>query len=277
MGRRARWAETAVSAAAGIGAGVALGAWWAARRARLRRRGRDARWWPRSAPSAAPPSEGVGDAALKARLLEHLQGGTWVRLGASAVEGVGVIAVRDIPAGTDPFRACNAHLARPEVMVELSQVEVERLPVPVQALVRAFFAPLTDDEDREWRTPEGLLYGVNATGVSTLDSSWYLNHSTEPNVAFRAANLEGGENFNTYVTLRDVREDEELCVDYGEIGQVYLQETLQVADGGDEGRGGWGRSGGGGGGGGAVAVERERAPRPVLPWHPPCGPWPKVP
>ncbi len=266
MGRRGRWAAAAAAAGAGLACGAALGAWWVTRRARRAPGPR----WPR-----APRDEGGGaggddsEAARKAALLEHLRGGTWVRLGASAVEGVGVIAARDIPAGTDPFRACNAHLARPEEMVELTQREVESLPPQVQALVRAFFAPLTDDTDLEWRGPDGgLLYGVNATGISTLDASWYLNHNATPNVAFRAANLEGGESFNTYVTLRPVREGEELCVDYGDIGQVYLAETV---------RGGGGRGGGEGGPGGQAGHRAEVRPsRPALPWHPPCGPWPKT-
>ena len=254
MGRRGRWAAAAVAAGAGLACGAALGAWWAARRAR---RAPGPRRRPR-APRESEGGAGGGDseAARKAALLEHLRGGTWVRLGASAVEGVGVIAARDIPAGTDPFRACNAHLARPEEMVELTQAEVESLPPEVQALVRAFFAPLTDDNDVEWRGPDGgLLFGVNATGVSTLDASWYLNHSAAPNVAFRAADLEGGESFNTYVTLRPVKEGEELCVDYGDIGQVYLAETLrgrggrgrrEVGGPGGDSAGGAGRAGSGG-------------------------------
>ena len=271
MGRRGRWAAAAVAAGAGLACGAALGAWWAARRAR---RAPGPRRRPR-APRESEGGAGGGDseAARKAALLEHLRGGTWVRLGASAVEGVGVIAARDIPAGTDPFRACNAHLARPEEMVELTQAEVESLPPEVQALVRAFFAPLTDDNDVEWRGPDGgLLFGVNATGVSTLDASWYLNHSAAPNVAFRAADLEGGESFNTYVTLRPVKEGEELCVDYGDIGQVYLAETLRGGRGG-----GGGRSGGPGEtlpGGRAGRAAEALPSRPALPWHPPCGPWP---
>ena len=64
------------------------------------------------------------------------------------VEGCGVIAVRDIPEGTDPFHICNGHLAgADERSVTVRESEMEHLNPVVKDLVKGFFAPLTDDDE----------------------------------------------------------------------------------------------------------------------------------
>ena len=107
----------------------------------------------------------------------------------------------------------------PAAQVTLTEADLDALKPEVAALVKSFFAPLTGLNDKELRGPRGLMYGVNATGTSTLDSSWYLNHSDEPNVRFKEA--ESDETFNTYVTVRDIQPGEELLCDYREIGAEF--------------------------------------------------------
>ena len=107
----------------------------------------------------------------------------------------------------------------PAAQVTLTEADLDALKPEVAAFVKSFFAPLTGLNDKELRGPRGLMYGVNATGTSTLDSSWYLNHSDEPNVRFKEA--ESDETFNTYVTVRDIQPGEELLCDYREIGAEF--------------------------------------------------------
>jgi hypothetical protein len=149
----------------------------------------------------------------------------WVKLAPSKIEGVGVVAVRDIPPGTNPFGICNDHLAAKELMLPFSQREVDALCPEVQQLVRSFFAPLTHFGSTEELVTEegGLSYGVNATGLHALDVSWYLNHSADPNVSFKECCEENG--FSTYETNKKISKGEELTVNYKEMGNVYYKEA----------------------------------------------------
>ena len=174
--------------------------------------------------------------AERAEVLRHLRQSAWVKLAASPIEGVGVVAIRDIPKDTNPFAACNVHKRQAEAFVTITAAELAQLEPPVRALVRSFFAPLDDalSEARPDvpRDPATLLYGVNATGVHTLDISWFLNHSDAPSVKFVEAEAAGG--FNGYATTRDVRAGEELTVDYKELGIEYYLTATEGDDGPDK-------------------------------------------
>lgn len=40
----------------------------------------------------------------KQKLLKHLENDIYCRIGVSKISGVGVIAIKDIPSGTNPFK-----------------------------------------------------------------------------------------------------------------------------------------------------------------------------
>ena len=109
--------------------------------------------------------------------------------------GVGVVAIRPIPKGVDPFRRCDPF----GDVLELSEKELEESPAPEEAkqLVRDFCA-LQDG-----------VYFVPDYGMDAIDKSYFLNHSKKPNMVAR----DGGEEF---VTARAIRKGEELVADYGE-------------------------------------------------------------
>lgn len=160
--------------------------------------------------------------ADRRRLLQHLRNEAYVQLGPSRIAGVGVFAFRAIPPGVDPFSICNPHLATKEQFCVMSAHDLRQVPASVMEQVKSFFAPLTDDDD--W-TPQrddrgGLLYGVLATGLNSINVSWFLNHSDDPSVVFKDAEKEG--EFNSYVTKRRVEAGEELTVNYRELGSEYL-------------------------------------------------------
>merc|ERR1719491_2873538 len=121
----------------------------------------------------------------------------------------------------DPFVICNEHLVTKEQFVICSEGELRDVAKPVMEQVRSYFAPLTEDDG--W-TPQqdkngNILFGVLATGMNSLNLSWYLNHSEDPNVVFKDAEQEG--EFNTYVTRRRIEEGEELTADYRELGREF--------------------------------------------------------
>ncbi len=41
----------------------------------------------------------------KEELIKHLKNDVYCRLGVSKISGIGVIAIKDIPKGTNPFRS----------------------------------------------------------------------------------------------------------------------------------------------------------------------------
>lgn len=128
-------------------------------------------------------------------LLAELRTGTYVMLRPSAIEGIGVFALRHIPKGCrDMFGPPDA----PGHWLSITRAEVEALPTHARFLVENYC--LYDAEH----------YFVPATGFKTMDLACYLNHSDTPNIA----SVSDGDYFEA---LRDIEADEELLVDYGDI------------------------------------------------------------
>src|SRR5262249_27784705 len=121
--------------------------------------------------------------------------GVYARIARSRIHGVGVRAIRDIPAGTTVFRG------EDERVVWVSRAEVRRLPKPLRQLY--------EDFAMAW----GDRYGVPRT-MNMLSVGWYLNHSDRPNV-------EADETGRCH-SLRRIRRGEERTADY----RTFTDERL---------------------------------------------------
>jgi SET domain-containing protein len=131
----------------------------------------------------------------KEELLQELSGNTWVMLRPSPIEGIGVFALRNIPKG------CRDMFSKPDDASEwitISKNEIEALPAHAQFLVGNYC--LYDEEH----------YFVPAQGFKKIDLSLFLNHSDKPNII----SVDDGDYFETN---RDIKEGEELVIDYGGI------------------------------------------------------------
>jgi uncharacterized protein len=121
--------------------------------------------------------------------------GVYARIARSRVHGVGVLAIRDIPAGMHVFRG------EDERVVWVSRAMVRRLPAALRSLYEDF----------------GMLWG-DSLGVprtlNMLSVGWYLNHSERPNVE--------ADDDGRFVTLRRIRKGEELTADY----RTFADEQL---------------------------------------------------
>ena len=127
------------------------------------------------------------------QLLHELANNTWVMIKPSGIHGIGVFAVRDIPKGCREIFSSE--------MGEWSTVprnEVDALPQHARDIVENYC--LYDNEK----------YFVPAQGFKTMDLSLFLNHSDTPNII----SVNDGEYFET---IREIKNGEELFVDYGDI------------------------------------------------------------
>ncbi|HEX2683728.1 MAG TPA: SET domain-containing protein-lysine N-methyltransferase [Ferruginibacter sp.] len=131
----------------------------------------------------------------KEALLAELAGNTWVMIRPSPIEGIGVFALRDISKGCrEMFSKANDQ----EQWIKISRAEVELLPEHAKALIGNY---CLYDEDH---------YFVPDYGFKKMDLVNFLNHSDTPNVI----SINEGEFFEA---IRDIKEGEELVIDYGEI------------------------------------------------------------
>lgn len=138
---------------------------------------------------------------LRKRMVGFTQGrtdslpheGVYTRLKPSQVDkgGVGVFAIRDIRRGTKIFTGDDSDL----IWHTRDELGLANLPPAVKRLYDDFC--LIEQK--------GLRYGC-PSNFNLLTVAWYLNHSKEPNVRC-------GDDFEFY-TLKDIREGEELVVDY---------------------------------------------------------------
>jgi len=122
----------------------------------------------------------------------------YVRLGVSAIEGVGVFAIRKIAQGTNIF----------------ANDKVELVWVDRQALDRAEMTPSQRSLYEDFAILSGDRLGC-PVNFHNLTPGWYLNEppdGDEPNVRVDAE-------FN-FFARRDIEEGEELTVRYDEFSQA---------------------------------------------------------
>ena len=121
--------------------------------------------------------------------------GVYARIGPSRIHGVGVLAIRDIPAGTMVFQGESERVAW------VSRAAVRRMPKAIRALYEDF----------------GMVSGDQIgvpPNLNMLSVGWYVNHSGTPNVA--------ADDDGRFHALRRIRKGEELSADY----RTFVDEAL---------------------------------------------------
>ena len=132
----------------------------------------------------------------KEELLKELSQETYVALRPSAIHGIGVFAIEDIPKGCKDLFSKNVGN-----WIKLPVADVEKLPEHSRSLVETY---CLYDEDN---------YYVPDYGFKVMDLVNYLNHSSSPNII----SVNDGEYFET---IMDIPKGAELLVNYGEIVAV---------------------------------------------------------
>ncbi len=125
------------------------------------------------------------------QLLHELNQEMWIALQPSAVHGIGVFALCNIPKDcTTLFSKNNGG------WLTLSFAEAAQLPVHSREFIETYY--LYDEEK----------YFIPDHGCKVMDMASYLNHSATPNIA----SVNEGDYF---ITLREIKKGEELLVNYG--------------------------------------------------------------
>ena len=126
-------------------------------------------------------------------LLNDLNHHTYIMLKPSAVHGIGVFAIADIPKGCrDMFSKGIGEY------IKVTKKEVDALPAHSKALIENY---CLYDEEHYW---------IPDHGFKVVDLVGFLNHSDEPNIS----SINDGEEFEA---LRNIKQGEELFIDYGTI------------------------------------------------------------
>jgi len=73
----------------------------------------------------------------RAKFLRRILADCYCRLAPSAIHGIGVFAVRDIPRGKNPFNSLPKY--SPPGYVRMTSAELDALPPKVSELIRALF------------------------------------------------------------------------------------------------------------------------------------------
>lgn len=126
---------------------------------------------------------------------------TYCRIRRSQIEGVGIVAVRDIPANTNPFYGIY-----PQKWYRIPVSQIREYDAELYKMIDDFYVIETDGT--AW-VPEHALNG--------MDISFFLNHSDTPNIQTR-----DGEHF---VTTRAIKKGEELSIGYETYDHKYRKKS----------------------------------------------------
>lgn len=159
----------------------------------------------------------------KARLMYRLEN-TYCRLRPSVLAkgGVGVFAIRDIPAGTVLFSDSPESLWH-----SLSQADEDSLHPAVVQMLKDFF---------HYEEGSGERRELPAYGLGNLSLGFYINHSLTPNAEVVPDEVDEGEEDEDdddvdysdipfqqclFRTIRLVKAGEEVCYNYHTISDAY--------------------------------------------------------
>ena len=135
----------------------------------------------------------------KTILLKNLKNDTYCRLKHSKVSGVGVVAIKDIPANINPFYLTNKTLKKYKV-IKISKKDLQNTNPDVLKMIDDFFYK-EDDES----------YFIPESGLNSLDQTYYLNHSKKPNLNIIESDK---SDMLIFKTNKKIKKGEELLINY---------------------------------------------------------------
>ena len=150
----------------------------------------------------------------KEKLLQNLKEDVLCKVGVSKINGVGLIAIKDIPKGTTVFNLSNYHPERDE-LVDVSEEEISSLDSEVVDLIKTYSA-----------ISHLGTYTIHENGLNNISLGYYLNHSDDPNITIKMVESTPFDLSSTmlidttpcqylnFVAIKDIKKGEELTENY---------------------------------------------------------------
>ena len=136
---------------------------------------------------------------LKNKLIKHLENDIYCRIGVSKISGVGVIAIRDIPKGVDPFKTLSKE---DENIIELDKDDIKKVDPNVKKIISDFFG-----------NSNSKRFDILASGPNNINVSFYMNHSDKPNIDIIE---KSNSNYMGFVTNKNIKKGDEVTINYNE-------------------------------------------------------------
>ena len=139
----------------------------------------------------------------KVKLIDHLTNDIYCRLGVSKISGVGVIAIRDIPKGIDPFKSLSTYK---DPIIVLKEEDLTGINKNVRSIIDDFFG--NTDKNKKQK-----IYDMLASGPNNINIAFYMNHSDDPNMSMVEVK---GKPYLEFIARRNIKEGEEITINYKE-------------------------------------------------------------
>jgi SET domain-containing protein len=133
--------------------------------------------------------------SIKEELIKHLEQDIYCRIGVSKIHGVGVIAIKDIPEGINPFKTL---IKRKEKVITLTDKDIINVDENTKKVIKDFFGSKNG-------------YDVLLDGPNNINISFYMNHSNKPNINIIE---DEKEEYLSFRTNRIIKKGEELLINY---------------------------------------------------------------
>jgi len=150
----------------------------------------------------------------KRNLINNIKNETFCKVGVSNISGVGVIAIRDIPNGTEVFRCCNEEFFGLNKPIKITGNDLAGAEDSILDYINTLMVP-----------SEPNTQPLPFRGLNSINIIFYLNHSNNPNTEF--SDVGDDDDFVTFVSSRDIKKGEELTEDYNNLSsnkaELYKQ------------------------------------------------------
>jgi SET domain-containing protein len=143
----------------------------------------------------------------KSKLIKHLENDIYCRIGVSKISGVGVIAIKNIPKGINPFKTLSTEK---EKIIELNTNDIKKVDNQVKKILNDFFG--SDKKNR---------YDILASGPNNINISFYMNHSDKPNIDIVPSKK---DDYLVFISNRNIKKGEELTINYNVYDEYDVYE-----------------------------------------------------
>ena len=149
----------------------------------------------------------------KEKLLQNLKEDVLCKVGVSKINGVGLIAIKDIPKGATIFNLSN-YLPERDELVDISEKEISSLDNEVVDLIKTYAA-----------ISHLGTYAIHENGLNNINLGYYLNHSNDHNIRIKIGKDTNPYQYANFVAIKDIKKGEELTENYRHLS--YDTEKLK--------------------------------------------------